>query len=93
MKKNSFPFEEIADNSIKIKQIPIELCWESHGGSVRKKKLGGSRSSTFEPVKTGPTRQRPWFRIPPKVRIVLGILGLDQAMGHMALIQGTVSER
>lgn len=36
------------------------------GGDLEKPKGPGNR---------GPTRQRPWFRLPPKVQIVPGILG------------------
>ena len=36
------------------------------GGGLQKSNGAGNK---------GPTRQRPWFRLPPKVQIVLGILG------------------
>ena len=62
---------------MKIKQIPFELRWQTHGvAEQRNSEAGGRRQSNRKLGNVGPTSQRPWFCLPPKVCIVPGILGL-----------------
>lgn len=71
-----FPLEEIGREVVKIKSIPIRFRWTSNGGPEEGVPKAGKESfKSIHPVIKGPTRQRPWFRPPPKVRIVPGILG------------------
>lgn len=73
---DSFPLEEIGHEVVKVKSIPISFRWTSNGDpAVTGSVPGNIEVNTRLPVVKGPTRQRPWFRPPPKVRIVPGILG------------------
>lgn len=76
--KDSFPFETIEQRSMKIKSIPIKLQWPRNDGgatlSVKKLPTGkGKMVSTATVVEA--TNQTRWFRSPPKVQLVAGILG------------------
>lgn len=37
----SFPFDKVELGKVKIKEIPIKLCWPVNGGKNRKSKEGG----------------------------------------------------
>ena len=76
--KESFPFEEIKPTSMKIKSIPIKLQWPHYGGGTSspvKKQLAGKRRTISVITVDEPANQIRWFRSPPKVPLVAGILG------------------
>ena len=77
VEKGSLPFKEILPNSVKIKVISIELRWQGHGGKAetKRKSPAGEGLDVSNSVAVEPTSQRRWFRLPPKVREVAGILG------------------
>lgn len=59
-----------------MNDVPISLRWSSHGRTEESASI--ARGGQVKPVGSttkGPTRQRPRFRLPPKVQIVPGILG------------------
>lgn len=59
-----------------MKAIPIKLHWASNGGPEKLPSTAGEEQrNSIKIEKKGPTSQRPWFRLPPKVPIVPGILG------------------
>lgn len=80
-KKNTMPFEEIREKSVKIKSIPIQLNWAGHGGTAVPVKMpvvsGSHQAGTEDSSSCGvePTSQKWWFRSPPAVQEVAGILG------------------
>lgn len=72
-----FPFEEIEENKLKLKCSSIQFCWPHLRRSRSSGDLEGKQS---EPVEVIPNEGQfcdssRWFRSPPKVRIVQGILG------------------
>jgi hypothetical protein len=76
LERETIPFEAIGREEVKLKAIPVSLWWASHGGVEEVSSMvgGGSLQSNRDGSKE-PTRQRPWFQLPPKVQIVPGILG------------------
>lgn len=77
-----FPFDSVTDSSVKLKNTPIELKWNLQEGSSRElsSKRGMVSDSKIQKdgnddLQVGFGRQSRWFRPPPKVRIVPGILG------------------
>lgn len=70
---------------VKIKSIPIELQWSRIGdgvGSLEKTNLRRDfRSLPALDRGADPTSQRRWFRSPPKVQVVTGILGRGPSQG------------
>jgi hypothetical protein len=67
----SFPFEAVGYHEVKLKAIPISFCWTSNGGLEEEGLSEGMEGSNQKrPLIKGPVRQRPWFRPPPKVRII-----------------------
>lgn len=82
VRKNLLPFEKIENNTVKIGHIPIKLCWVSHNRAHNwGSKAGGGRRPQFKVDNAGPTRQRPWFRIPLKVKVIPSILGSGPEIG------------
>ena len=83
VEKGSLPFKQILPNSVKIKVISIELRWQGHGGKAEtnRKSPAGKSLDVSNSVGVEPTRQRRWFRLPPKVREVAGILGRRPDVG------------
>jgi hypothetical protein len=68
--------KEIGREEIKLKNIPIKLRWPSHGRVEELPPMAGGGQFKLNDVRgKGPTRHRPWFRLPPKVQIIPGILG------------------
>ncbi|CAD6260344.1 unnamed protein product [Miscanthus lutarioriparius] len=74
---DSLPFEEIKDNTVKIKVIPIRFKWPGHGdaASPEKRLKVGKGFGDSNHLGVEPTSQRWWLRPPPKVLEVTGILG------------------
>lgn len=81
--KNSFPFEKITPVGVKIRSIPIELNWPENGGRMLpgRNSAAGKKSEIREGAGMEPPGQRRWFRSPPKVQIVAGILGVGPNCG------------
>lgn len=74
--QDTIPFEEIGREVEKLNAVPINLRWISHGGAEELAPMVGDKLEESKRTgNRGPTRQCPWFRLPPKVQIVLGILG------------------
>lgn len=82
-RRNSCPIKSMGVSGVKLKAVPISLQWESrrkssegssNGGYGGAKPEAGEKRSNIFP-RQGPTCKRPWFRQPPKVQIVPGILG------------------
>lgn len=77
-KKDEFPFDEVAAEEVKIKFTPIKLRWLSRrkaGDEELEGKFG------FKSYRGGHFGQERWFRPPPKVKIIPGILGPHPAQG------------
>ena len=75
IQKGEFPFEEVDVDTVRIKSTPIQLQWNSyeHINPVNSK---SKNSTQFDQI--GESRnfgKQRWFRKPPKVQVVLGILG------------------
>lgn len=63
----TIPFEEIRREQVKLKTILINLSWTPRGEVAEPPSMaGGSRQELNRAGEKGPTRQRPWFRLPPK---------------------------
>lgn len=78
----SFPFERVAEDSILLKSVPIELCWTRNRRSRSvdsPEKL--QRAKAFGTEDGGQFWNSTWFRLPPKVRSVPGILGSHPLQG------------
>ena len=75
IQKGEFPFEEIDGETVRIKSTPIHLQWNSyeHPEDVRPR----NRKSNHVDQSWGFQKQgnQRWFRKPPKVQVVPGILG------------------
>lgn len=78
VKKKEFPFEDMADEAVKIKFTPIWLWWQSHRQSSSDGELEGRAAFQLNRGRYYGTSR--WFRPPPKVRIVPGILGPPPSM-------------
>ena len=91
---DTFPFDEIGQEAVKIKLIPISFQWATNGGpEEREPEVGRECFKSSHPVIKGPTRQRPWFWPPLKVRIVPGILGkMPRVETHIVHQDGGVWE-
>lgn len=73
---SAFPFEQIEQNKVKIKAILIILQWSNNGAVAAESPETVTKEGDVNcHCKRGPTTQRPWFRLPPKVKIIPGILG------------------
>lgn len=74
--KEKFPFEEVWDETMKLKFTPIQLCWARHGKSQSAERAGERTNQLRKNfIRRGHFGESRWFRSPPKVRIVPGILG------------------
>jgi hypothetical protein len=73
-----FPFEDMADEAVKIKFTPIWLWWQSHRQSSSDGELEGR--AAFQLNRGWYYGTSRWFCPPPKVRIVPGILGPPPSM-------------
>lgn len=89
-RKTSCPINSIGDGGVKLKAIPINLQWVSRHKSSDSSVNGGCGGTGLNAgelpmsngfVLRGPTCKRPWFRLPPKVQIVPGILGRAPSAG------------
>jgi len=73
--KNTLPFEEIKQNMVKIKSIPIKLQWVRYGDTAWPVNNQAMDKAHSKVLGVEPTSQRWWFRSPPTVQEVKGILG------------------
>lgn len=85
-----FSFEKVEDEGLKLKFAPIQLQWPTHGRSRSADALEGrTRTSNLKPIDVGKIQTFRWFRLPPKVRIVPGVLGSYPADGtHVGNLSG-----
>lgn len=67
---NRVPFESSSPNSVLLKGAPIELRWQSRYGCN-----GEDEARHRAKLNGGQKWNSRWFRSPPKVRVVPGILG------------------
>jgi hypothetical protein len=88
-KRKEFPFDEVADEALKIKFAPIRLCWPLHEQN-RVVEQGRPRSADLVFSIRGHFRKEKWFRSPPKVCIVPGILGAHPSQGTRGINRDTV---
>lgn len=72
-RRKDFPFNQIGDEALKIKFVPIRLEWASNRGNRAEEEVEGN--SEIRTFRGGRIREPRWFRPPPKVRLVQGILG------------------
>jgi hypothetical protein len=74
VKRKDFPFEVVANDWVKLKSVPIQLNWLCYqhldDGELTEGKIEYPKAFHH-----GYFRDSRWFRAPPKVRIVPGILG------------------
>lgn len=80
--EDSFPLEAIERSKVKLKAVPIELCWSNNGGQKgagREFDVGDDKLKRNTQQKS-PNTER-WFRAPPKVRFTAGILGQRPNLG------------
>lgn len=70
----SFRFGSIDCEKVTFRDLPIEFCWSGNGGAARvRAKMGND-----PPIATNSmdmVQEEHWFRLPPKVKIIAGILG------------------
>lgn len=64
------PFAKVADHSMLLKFTPIEFRWPS-----RRSRIVDAEFRQRAKMNGGQLWNSRWFRSPPKVRVVLGILG------------------
>ena len=76
IQKGEFPFEEVDGETVRIKSTPIHLQWNSYEHPVDVHPR--NRNSTQFNLPWGFQKQgnQRWFRKPPKVQVVPGILGV-----------------
>jgi hypothetical protein len=87
-RKKEFPFDEIDGEALKIKFAPIRLCWPAHEqGRVEEQRSPRVVDSKLS--KGGQFRKEKWFRLPPKVRVVPGILGAHPSQVTRGIHQDT----
>jgi hypothetical protein len=72
-RRDDFPFDQMSNDALKIKFIPIWLDWKSNREKKEEDEVEGS--SRIKPIRRGQFRDTRWFRPPPKVRVVPGIQG------------------
>ena len=75
IQKGEFPFDEVDVDTVRIKSTPIQLQWNlyDHSKSIESKSNNSSQFNQIVGLRNY-EKQR-WFRKPPKVRVVPGILG------------------
>jgi len=73
VKDGNFPFSEIEEDALTLKFAPIKLCWLKRSNSLNNLGRGVAEVNTLS--EKGHFREERWFRAPPKVRLVAGILG------------------
>ena len=74
IEKRDFPFEEVSVDTLKIKDTPIRLHWNSYRRTKSSEDLVSDDFVQFR-QEQGIGGFEKWFRRPPKVRLIPGILG------------------
>lgn len=81
-----FPFDEITDSVVKLKEVPIQFSWRTRKSSpeshVRRSPENRARTPNWAAYSASPPRlqvgrgsQTRWFMKPPKIQIVPGLVG------------------
>lgn len=89
---SSFPFDTIEENALKLRNTPIQLCWGWRRRSssvdaisrrvtmVAEEETNCRAAVEFDTAIDGQFQNCRWFRSPPKVQIMAGILGPGPAL-------------
>ena len=79
VKDENFPFREVEDDALTLKFALIKLCWLKRSNSLNN--LGRRVVEEKNFSEEGQFREERWFRAPPKVRLIAGILGPCPGVG------------